>query len=82
MTEESEVTLNFDFEKLFFNMHEAKAGDCECANCKYMKYNTLENIYRYGQRADTISDVWKGLNGLDDNILKSKHNNKRGCGKC
>ena len=26
------------------DMHEAKAGDCECANCKYMKYNTLENI--------------------------------------
>ena len=25
LTEESEVTLNFDFEKLFFNMHEAKA---------------------------------------------------------
>ena len=26
------------------DMHESKAGDCECANCKYMKYNTLENI--------------------------------------
>ena len=26
------------------DMHEAKGGDCECANCKYMKYNTLENI--------------------------------------
>ena len=25
LTEDSEVTLNFDFEKLFFNMHEAKA---------------------------------------------------------
>ena len=25
LTEESEVTLTFDFEKLFFNMHEAKA---------------------------------------------------------
>ena len=22
----------------------SKGGDCECANCKYMKYNTLENI--------------------------------------
>lgn len=26
------------------DMHESKGGDCECANCKYMKYNTLENI--------------------------------------
>ena len=25
LTEESEITLDFDFEKLFFNMHEAKA---------------------------------------------------------
>ena len=25
LTEDSEVTLTFDFEKLFFNMHEAKA---------------------------------------------------------
>ena len=33
-------------------------------------YNTLENIYRYGQRADSISDVWKNLNGLDDNMLR------------
>ena len=33
-------------------------------------YNTLENIYRYGQRADTISEVWKNLNGLDDNMLR------------
>ncbi|MBP5643591.1 MAG: alpha-amylase [Bacteroidales bacterium] len=37
-------------------------------------YNTLENIYRYGQRADTISDVWKGLNGLDDNMLRFMEN--------
>lgn len=37
-------------------------------------YNTLENIYRYGQRADTISDVWKGLNWLDDNMLRFMEN--------
>ena len=37
-------------------------------------YNTLENIYRYGQRADTISDVWKTLNGLDDNMLRFMEN--------
>lgn len=37
-------------------------------------YNTLENIYRYGQRADTISDVWKSLNGLDDNMLRFMEN--------
>ncbi len=37
-------------------------------------YNTLENIYRYGQRADTISEVWKNLNGLDDNMLRFMEN--------
>ena len=37
-------------------------------------YNTLESIYRYGQRADTISDVWKNLNGLDDNMLRFMEN--------
>ena len=37
-------------------------------------YNTLENICRYGQRADTISDVWKNLNGLDDNMLRFMEN--------
>ena len=37
-------------------------------------YNTLENIYRHGQRVDTISDVWKGLNGLDDNMLRFMEN--------
>lgn len=37
-------------------------------------YNTLENIYRYGQRADTISDVWKNLNGLYDNMLRFMEN--------
>ena len=37
-------------------------------------YNTLENIYRYGQRADTITDVWKNLNGLDDNMLRFMEN--------
>lgn len=26
------------------DMHEFKGGDCECANCQYMKYNTLQNI--------------------------------------
>lgn len=37
-------------------------------------YNTLENIYRYGQRADTVSDVWKSLNGLDDKMLRFMEN--------
>ncbi|MBR4837547.1 MAG: alpha-amylase [Bacteroidales bacterium] len=37
-------------------------------------YNTLDNIYRYGQRADSISDVWKNLNGLDDNMLRFMEN--------
>ena len=37
-------------------------------------YNTLENIYRYGQRVDTVSDVWKNLNGLDDNMLRFMEN--------
>ena len=37
-------------------------------------YNTLENMYRYGQRADSISDVWKNLNGLDDNMLRFMEN--------
>ena len=37
-------------------------------------YNTLENIYRYGQRADSISDVWKGINGLDDKMLRFMEN--------
>jgi len=37
-------------------------------------YNTLENIYRYGQRAETISDVWKNLNNLDNNMLRFMEN--------
>lgn len=37
-------------------------------------YNTLENIYRHGQRAETISEVWKRLNGLDDNMLRFMEN--------
>jgi len=37
-------------------------------------YNTLENIYRYGQRADTVSEVWKNLNGLDNNMLRFMEN--------
>ena len=37
-------------------------------------YNTLDNIYRHGQRADSISDVWKNLNGLDDNMLRFMEN--------
>jgi len=37
-------------------------------------YNTLENIYRYGQRADSITDVWNNLNGLDDNMLRFMEN--------
>lgn len=33
--------------KKFYSLSDANGqggGDCECANCKYMKYNTLENI--------------------------------------
>ncbi len=37
-------------------------------------YNTLENIYRYGQRADTITDVWKGLQGFGDVMLRFMEN--------
>ena len=37
-------------------------------------YNTLENIYHYGQRADSITDVWKNLNGLDDKMLRFMEN--------
>lgn len=33
--------------KKFYALSEVKEGhDCECANCQYMKYNTLENICR------------------------------------
>jgi len=33
-------------DKKFYALSEPKEGhDCECANCKYMKYNTLDNIY-------------------------------------
>ncbi len=34
-------------DKKFYSLSDANGqggGDCECANCKYMKYNTLENI--------------------------------------
>ena len=37
-------------------------------------YNTLENIYRYGQRADTITNVWNGLQGLGDAMLRFMEN--------
>ncbi len=37
-------------------------------------YNTLEDIYRHGQRADAVSDVWKNLNGLDDKMLRFMEN--------
>ena len=37
-------------------------------------YNTLENIYRYGQHADSITEVWKGLDGMDDNMLRFMEN--------
>lgn len=33
--------------KMFYalsDINNPQGGDCECANCKYMKYNTLENI--------------------------------------
>ena len=37
-------------------------------------YNTLENIYRYGQRADTITGVWNSLQGLSDVMLRFMEN--------
>ena len=37
-------------------------------------YNALENIYRYGQRADTITNVWNGLQGLGDVMLRFMEN--------
>ena len=41
---------------------------------KVALYNTLENIYRYGQRADTITNVWNGLQGLGDVMLRFMEN--------
>lgn len=37
-------------------------------------YNTLENIYRHGQRAETITDVWNSLAGLGDAMLRFMEN--------
>ena len=37
-------------------------------------YNTLENIYRYGQRADSITNVWNHLQGLGDVMLRFMEN--------
>lgn len=37
-------------------------------------YNTLENICRHKQRADSITDTWKALNGLDDRMLRFMEN--------
>ena len=37
-------------------------------------YNTLENIYRYGQRVDTITNVWNSLQGLGDVMLRFMEN--------
>ena len=37
-------------------------------------YNTLENIYRHGQRADTITNVWNSLQGLGDAMLRFMEN--------
>ena len=37
-------------------------------------YNTLENIYRHGQRAETITNVWNGLQGLGDVMLRFMEN--------
>ena len=37
-------------------------------------YNTLENIYRYSSRADTITDVWNCLAGLGDAMLRFMEN--------
>lgn len=37
-------------------------------------YNTLENIYRYGNRADTITNVWNSLAGFGDAMLRFMEN--------
>ncbi len=37
-------------------------------------YNTLENIYRYGQRADSITNVWNDLQGFGDVMLRFMEN--------
>ena len=37
-------------------------------------YNTLENIYRHGQRADSITNVWNDLQGLGDVMLRFMEN--------
>ena len=37
-------------------------------------YNTIENIYRYGQRADTITKVWNSLQGYGDVMLRFMEN--------
>ena len=37
-------------------------------------YNTVENIYRHGQRADTITNVWNSLQGLGDTMLRFMEN--------
>lgn len=37
-------------------------------------YNTLENIIRYAQRADTITDVWKNLEGIGSHMLRFMEN--------
>lgn len=37
-------------------------------------YNTLENIFRHGQRAETLTNVWKKLCGLDDRMLRFMEN--------
>lgn len=37
-------------------------------------YNCLENIYRHGAAASSISDTWKALDGLDDNMLRFMEN--------
>ena len=42
-------------------------------------YNTLENIYRYGQRADSITKVWNELQGLGDVMLRFMENHDEVC---
>ena len=37
-------------------------------------YNTLENIYRHGQRADSITNVWNSLQGMGDVMLRFMEN--------
>ncbi|MGN0033754.1 MAG: alpha-amylase family glycosyl hydrolase [Candidatus Limimorpha sp.] len=37
-------------------------------------YNTLESIFKYGKSVESITDIWKSLDGLDDKMLRFMEN--------